>query len=127
LGEVQFGEWEGMTIAELDQRDDWRRYNHFRAGARPPGGELMLETQARMIRKAQALAMEHPGATVGIVSHGDPVRALLAFYLGIPIDMILRFEISPASLSILELSEWSARVVCMNSGADDLVSSPGEA
>ena len=36
------------------------------------------------------------------------------FYMGIPIDMLLRFEISPASVSVLELSEWGARVMCVN-------------
>ena len=55
----------------------------------------MIETQARMIRRVQALAQEHEGETVGIVSHGDPLRATVAFYMGIPMDMLLRFEISP--------------------------------
>ena len=119
LGEFHAGEWEGETIADLDQREEWRRFNHFRAGTRAPGGELMIETQARMIRRVQALAGEHPGETVGIVSHGDPLRAVVAFYMGVPMDMILRFQISPASLSVVEVSEWGARVVCVNSGADD--------
>ena len=94
--------------------EEWRRFNHFRGGTRAPGGELMIETQARMIRRVQALKQEHEGETVGIVSHGDPLRAAVAFYMGIPIDMLLRFEISPASVSVVELSEWGARVMCVN-------------
>ena len=43
---------------------------------------------------------------------------LVAFYLGIPMDMMLRFEISPASVSVLELSEWGARVMCVNVRAE---------
>jgi broad specificity phosphatase PhoE len=114
LGEFHAGEWEGLAIDDLDRIDEWRRFNHFRGGTRAPGGELMIETQARMIRRVQALAREHEGEAVGIVSHGDPLRAVVAFYMGIPIDMLLRFEISPASVSVVELSEWTARVMCVN-------------
>ena len=114
LGEFHAGEWEGEAIDDLDRRDDWRRFNHFRGGTRAPGGELAIEMQSRMIGRVQALAQEHEGETVGIVSHGDPLRAVVAFYMGIPIDMLLRFEVSPASVSVVELSEWGARVMCVN-------------
>ena len=58
--------------------------------------------------------------TVAIVSHGDPLRSVVAFYLGISIDMMLRFEISPASVSVLELSEWTSRVMCVNDRGGEL-------
>lgn len=99
---------------ELERNPNWRRYNEFRSGTRAPGGELMIDVQHRMVVRLQALAAEHPDQTVGIVSHGDPLRCTLAYYLGIPLDFLFRFEISPASLSILELAEWGARVTCMN-------------
>jgi broad specificity phosphatase PhoE len=114
LGEFHAGEWQGSAIDDLERREDWRRFNQFRGGTRAPGGELMIETQTRMVRSVQALAAAHPAETVGIVSHGDPLRSVVAFYMGISLDMMLRFEISPASVSVLELSEWSARVVCVN-------------
>ena len=118
FGEFRMGEWTGQLIADLDRREDWRRFNSFRAGTRAPGGELMLEAQTRMVRRVQALAEEHRDGTVAVVSHADPLRALLAYYLGMPLEMMLRFEISPASLSILELSDWGARVMCMNVAED---------
>src|SRR5262249_46036793 len=43
LGEMRIGEWEGLPFAELDAREDWRAFNTFRTGVRPPGGELMIE------------------------------------------------------------------------------------
>ncbi|HUA59671.1 MAG TPA: histidine phosphatase family protein [Verrucomicrobiae bacterium] len=117
FAEVRFGQWEGVKIGELDQREDLRRYYQFRSGVRPPGGELLGEVQTRVVRKLQALAAVHDGAEVAVVSHGDALRSALAFYLGIPLDMILRFEISPASLSVLEVSEWGARLMSMNESA----------
>ena len=114
FGEVRFGQWEGCKIGELERMEEWRRYNQFRAGVRPPGGELLVEVQARVVRRLEALAPAYRDGTVAIVSHGDALRSTLALYLGIPVDMILRFEISPASLSVLELAEWGARVLSMN-------------
>ncbi len=108
------GEWQGELIADLDRRDDWRRFCAFRSGTRAPGGELMLETQARLVRRIQALAVEHGDQTVALVSHADPLRAAITYYLGMPLDLMFRLEISPASLSILELSDWTARLLCIN-------------
>ena len=114
LGEIRFGDWEGLTIGELDRRDDWRRYNTFRSGTRPPGGELMIEVQARMVRRLQCLAQRHAEEVVAVVSHGDPLRSVIAYYLGIPLDHLVRFEVFTASTTVLELSEWTARVLAIN-------------
>jgi broad specificity phosphatase PhoE len=111
---VRAGSFEGETLADLDRREDWKRFNVFRGGTRAPGGELMIETQARMVRRIDALRQPHDGQVVALVSHADPLRAAIAHFLGISIDMLLRFEISPASVSVLELSDWGARVWCLN-------------
>jgi probable phosphoglycerate mutase len=114
LGEVRFGAWEGLAIAELEQRADFRRYNQFRSGIRPPGGELMIEVQGRMVRETVRLAERHNGETVALVSHGDPLRVLLAYCLGIPLDLLLRFEVGTASVSVVEMAEWGPRVMHLN-------------
>jgi probable phosphoglycerate mutase len=114
LGEVHFGEWEGKSFAELDGRSDWVAYNTSRSSVRPPGGELMIECQARMVREVERLAGEHPDDTIAIVSHGDPLRSLVSYFLGIPIDLLQRFEIHPASVSVAQVAEWGPRVLCLN-------------
>jgi ribonuclease H / adenosylcobalamin/alpha-ribazole phosphatase len=117
LGEVRSGSWEGRSFAELESEDEWRRYNRVRSLARPPGGELMIETQLRMVRQLEALARRHGGEMVAAVSHGDPLRAAVAYYLGIPLDKLLSFEIGVASVSVVELGETS-RVLCVNEIGD---------
>ena len=114
FGEYRVGEWQGVAIAELDKRDDWRRFNTVRGITRAPGGELALETQLRVVRKLHELAGKHRDETVAVVSHGDPLRYAIAFFLGAPIDMLLRFEIHPASLSVVQLAEWGSKVMCVN-------------
>lgn len=114
LGEFHAGEWEGKILAELDGRDDWRRFNQFRSGTRAPGGETMMEAQMRMIRQLEGLWSRHRDETAVIVSHGDPLRAVVAYYLGIPLDLMLRFEILTASVSVLQLADWGARILCVS-------------
>jgi probable phosphoglycerate mutase len=52
------------------------------------------------------------------VSHGDPLRAVVAYYLGIPLDLMLRFEILTASVSVLQLADWGARILCVSNKSE---------
>lgn len=118
LGEVRFGEWTGKSIRELEHDPRWRLFNRYRSGTRAPGGELLLESQARMVHELECLRGRYPDETIAAVSHADPVRAVLAYFAGIPIDLCHRIEISPASFSVLELSDTGARVLKVNETAD---------
>uniref|UniRef100_Q022V0 Phosphoglycerate mutase n=1 Tax=Solibacter usitatus (strain Ellin6076) TaxID=234267 RepID=Q022V0_SOLUE len=117
LGELQFGDWEGRSFAELGALEDWRRFNSCRGSVRPPGGELMMESQMRMIRECESLARRHPDAEIAVVSHGDPLRSLIAHCLGIPLDLMLRFEISPGSLSVMQAAPCEVRILSVNQTA----------
>ena len=122
LNELDFGSWTGRELAELDRIEAWRQFNRFRSSARIPGGETMVEVQARFLRLVERLCADHAGGTVALVSHGDVIRAALAHYLGVHLDLLLRIEISPASLSVVRLSPWGARVLLVNGGVGDLAS-----
>jgi probable phosphoglycerate mutase len=49
-----------------------------------------------------------------IVTHGDVVRAVMAHFLGMHLDLFFRIEIDPASLSLLELGDDFAIVRLLN-------------
>ncbi|HEU4643002.1 MAG TPA: histidine phosphatase family protein [Gemmatimonadaceae bacterium] len=114
LQEIDFGEWTGRAFAELDQAPDWQRFNAFRSGTRVPGGEHMLEAQARAVGEIDRLRRRHAGGTVVVVSHGDILRAIVAWYIGLPLDLFQRLEIGPASTSTLEVTEDGARLLLLN-------------
>lgn len=120
LGEIRIGEWEGLTLNELESRQDWKRFNAYRGGVRAPGGELMLETQSRMVCEMERLRAAHRDEAVAVVSHGDPLRAVVMHYLGMPLDLVHRLEIEPGSLSIIEDGDWGARVLRLNGTGDEL-------
>ncbi|MGV3771534.1 MAG: histidine phosphatase family protein [Verrucomicrobiales bacterium] len=113
--EIDFGDWTGRQIDELNQVQQWNLFNSFRAGTKIPNGELMVEAQFRMVRFVERCKKEFAEQTIAIFSHGDPIKLTLAHYLGIPIDLFTRIEISPASFSILGVDDYSARVFTINS------------
>jgi probable phosphoglycerate mutase len=117
LGEIHVGDWTGRALADMQSEEEWRRFNVFRGGTRAPGGELMLEAQVRMIKELLHLRARHPDGAVAVVSHGDPLRAVIGYFLGAPIDMFLRLEVSPASISIVRIDGWGACVACVNDTA----------
>jgi ribonuclease H / adenosylcobalamin/alpha-ribazole phosphatase len=114
LDEIDFGDWTGMAFDALEGDPAWDEWNSTRGTARPPGGESMDEAIARAVAEVDRIRAEHRAETVAAVSHCDLIRGLIAHYLGLPLDNLLRFDIDPASVSRLVLGDWGARVMSVN-------------
>jgi len=99
LTEFDFGEWEGRSIESLRGDNAWEQFNRSRSTVVPPGGERMIEVQARMVRESDKIRRNHPNGAAVVVSHGDPLRSLIAYYLGAPLDLMQRMEVSTASIT----------------------------
>jgi probable phosphoglycerate mutase len=112
--EVAFGEWEGRDIPALECDPRWRLYNVNRSGTSAPGGERLIDTQARFVEALEALRADHSAETLAVVSHADPIRAALLHCLGMPIDFYRRLEILPASISVVEIGDCGPRVLGLN-------------
>jgi broad specificity phosphatase PhoE len=110
--EIEVGEWTDRPFTELAGEQQFKHFNAFRSSTAAPGGELMLDVQARVVRKLTALRQQHQFAV--IVTHGDVVRCAVAHFIGIHLDMFFRIEIDPASLTLLEIGDDFARVRLLN-------------
>jgi broad specificity phosphatase PhoE len=102
ITEIDFGSWMGRSFEELSRLTEWDRYNRNRSTSSPPGGESMLHVQARAWQALERLMHRHQSSTestVAVVSHGDVIRCILLFLLGMSIDHIHRIVIGPASVS----------------------------
>jgi probable phosphoglycerate mutase len=115
LNEFNFGEWQGMKIADLQNDAHWRRFNELRGSTNAPGGELMLQVQTRMANELEDLRQLHREEAVAVFSHADVIKAALMLYLDMPLDCHSRLEISPASVNVLEIADWGPRVLAVNS------------
>jgi probable phosphomutase (TIGR03848 family) len=112
--EIDFGDWTDRTFDELRNDPQFGLFNSFRSSTRIPGGELMLEAQVRVVAGLNRLRTLHPGETVAVVSHADLIKAAVAYYAGIHLDLFQRIEISPASVSVIEIYEETARILLLN-------------
>ncbi len=114
LGEVRYGAWQGAELRKLAQRKLWQVIQFVPSRANFPAGEAMRNTQLRAINALEALVEKHPRQTVAVVSHSDVIKMILAYYLGMHLDMFQRIEVSPASLSIVWIAYGRPVVVQIN-------------
>ena len=114
LDEVDFGQWAGLSFDDLEGDPAWQEWNEVRSRARPPGGESMEEAVGRAAGALTAMAAQHGGAMIAVVSHCDIIRGIVATYLGLSLDNLLRFDVDPASVSRVAVGDWGARVMTLN-------------
>jgi probable phosphoglycerate mutase len=107
--EIDMGEWQGRSFEELRALGaPWQHWCERRGSAQAPGGEPFAGVPRRAMAGLHQLRAEHPGRQVLVVSHGDLIKAIVATCLGLSLDNLERFDIAPASVTVLALGEdWS--------------------
>jgi broad specificity phosphatase PhoE len=85
LKEISFGAWEGLTRAEIMDRFPEQAADFFAGIDVPRGGtgENFDQVRDRMRRSMAEIAAQHPGETIGVVSHGGATRAWVTEVLGL--------------------------------------------
>lgn len=115
IGEVRYGKWEGKKIKKLAKKRSWFAVQHYPSRFRFPDGEALRYVQQRAVDAIETLAQRHDEEMIVVVSHADVIKLLLSHYLGMHIDLFQRIGLSPASVSILALSEKGpVRILRMN-------------
>jgi probable phosphomutase (TIGR03848 family) len=117
MGEVRYGDWTGQSIKELAKEKAWQVVQFYPSGARFPGGEAIREMQARAVAELDELVVQHPAEIIVVVSHADVIKAVLAHYAGLHLDLFQRLVVSPASLSVVAFTPMGPRLVCLNDTA----------
>jgi ribonuclease H / adenosylcobalamin/alpha-ribazole phosphatase len=98
--EVSFGDWDGHTFAEIQQKwpDAMNAWLESTSVA-PPGGES-FDTCARRARSARdAILAKYPGKTVLVVTHVTPIKLMVRSVLQAPMSALFRMELRPATLT----------------------------
>jgi probable phosphomutase (TIGR03848 family) len=123
--EADYGEWTGGKIADLAKTDLWKTVQRAPSRARFPGGESLAEMQSRMVAAIEAVVADHTGELVVIVSHADPIKAAIAHYTGVHLDLFQRIVVSPASVTAFAFSGHGvAMLKCNDTGTLDELSPP---
>jgi broad specificity phosphatase PhoE len=114
--EMSFGDWEGLTRAEVAVRDPerfaaWRATPHL---AEPPGGERLPDVAARVAAGLHAVLEEHAGETVVLVTHAIVTRLVVLAALGLGPDRLWSVDASPAGITEIEYQDGWVTVHRMN-------------
>jgi len=99
LVETDFGEWEGLTFAEVlagwpGELRAWQAD----ASAAPPGGESFAAVAKRVDAALDRLLTERTGQTAVVVSHVTPIKTLVCRALLAPSAALFRMHLDVASL-----------------------------
>lgn len=114
LDEIDFGQWNGLAFAELEGDAAWGHWNSERSVARAPDGETMAEAIGRVVEWFNARRRQRDSGTIVCVTHCDIIRGVIAHYLGLSLDHILRFDVDPGSVSTIQWRDGSLIVVRVN-------------
>ncbi len=116
LGEGRIGDWQGKLIKELQDTAEWKAMQANPVGFHAPGGgESIDEIQKRIVATAEQIRRDHPEGVIALVSHADPLKALLAHYLCSDLKEFNRISISPASASVVIVEDDNnANVMLLN-------------
>jgi probable phosphoglycerate mutase len=114
LIELDFGEWTGATFDTIRADPRWEAWRTHRSLSRIPGGESMREVQRRAVEALMELGERHPDETLVAVSHGDVIRSVLLFALGMPLDHYSRIEVGQGSISTIRIDTAGIRVLAIN-------------
>jgi broad specificity phosphatase PhoE len=113
LLELDFGEWTGATFDSIRADPRWQAWSTQRSLAAIPGGESMRAVQQRVVAALLELNERHLHESVVLVSHGDVIRAVLLFALGMPLDLYNRIEIGQGSISTISIGASGIRVTTL--------------
>lgn len=115
--ETDCGEWTGQKLEDLRKLPAWPQVQVHPSRFRFPGGESFLGIQARMVAAVQEVSERHTEQTVAIVSHSDPIKLAVGYFIGLALDQFQRLEIAPASITELDFSPMQTRLVRLNDTA----------
>jgi probable phosphomutase (TIGR03848 family) len=117
LIETDFGEWQDKSVKQLSRTKMWKVVQNNPSMFRFPGGESFSESQHRICQEIQTLAKLHePKEVIACVSHSDPIKLAVAYFLGLPLDMFQRMMISPTSITAINVGETGSFLLTLNYG-----------
>ena len=90
LRELCFGDWEGLSVAEVEKRypdqleERMKNIEKFQVD----GGETFQQLQERVVPKFEEIIARHSNEQIAMVCHGGVNRVILSHLLEIPIKRI---------------------------------------
>ena len=112
LNERMYGDLQGMDKDEAREKFGAEQVHRWRRSydVRPPGGESLQDTAARVLPYWEAVILPEirAGRNVMLAAHGNSLRALVMHLDGLTTDEVLQLEIPTGAPILYALSETGA-------------------
>ncbi len=107
IREISLGAWEGVTFAELLERDPeaYTRWQNEPLNVSPPGGETIIQLRERVVRALEFWYTNHVEDTVVWVTHGGVIRVLLCHLLNVDLNSWGQYKRENASITEVRLAQ----------------------
>jgi probable phosphomutase (TIGR03848 family) len=114
LSEVDYGKWTGKKLSVLALNKEWRVVQNTPSAMIFPEGESLANAQERAKRALMKSIKRAGNGTALLVSHGDVIKSIIATALELELDKFQKIVIDPASISVLNYSKNSFRILHLN-------------
>jgi probable phosphoglycerate mutase len=105
-------------IDKVSKRPEWSTVQRHPSGFRFPDGESFMEMQTRLTDTLARLVERHRGGVVVVVSHADPIKAVVAHALGMHLDLFQRLNVAPGSITTIAYAVGPPMVLGVNALGD---------
>jgi alpha-ribazole phosphatase len=126
LREMAMGRWEGLTFAEIREREP-DALRHWLADVMTfpfPDGESGEQLHKRVMPAVAEILARHAGGRVAVVAHGGPNRVILAEALGLPLRHVLRLAQDYACWNLVEYRSEMAVLHTLNQRVAGITAAP---
>jgi probable phosphoglycerate mutase len=110
--ELDYGEWDGRPVGQV-ATDEWLRWRDD-LEFEPPGGESIGALGRRVRAALDGLEEEAAEAVIAIVTHVSPLKAAVAWALGVDDRVAWHLFVSPGSISRLDVGRGRRSMVSFN-------------
>ncbi len=118
LREKGFGDWEGMTFAEVEERHPslFRRLFDEDIEFAPPGGESDQQLYDRIKAAADRLTGLHSDSegNILVVAHGGSLRALIVSLMNMPPEYMWRLRLSNCGITVVNIFDGGSALELLN-------------
>jgi broad specificity phosphatase PhoE len=110
--EIDYGEYDGRPLREVpaEMWDTWRADPSWA----PPGGESLTDVGDRVRRACEELSVEAAHSNIVVVSHVSPIKAAVAWALGVGDGVAWRLYLDVAAVCRIAVGERGPSLLTYN-------------
>jgi len=103
LMELDYGDYDGMALSDVPPElwERWRTDPEFA----PPGGESLVALRLRVTAALDDLSEAARVQTIVVVAHVSPIKAAVAWALGVGDEVTWRMFVRPASITRIAITD----------------------